>query len=59
MTDQIITEDHIRAKARSAFDRGVGRDEHQFNWHSTAAIQVWQAEWDRCAVEQQAEQVTA
>lgn len=41
----------IEAKARAAFPRGVGRDGHNFNWHSTAAIDVWQTEWDRCAAE--------
>lgn len=51
MSDQIISRDMIRAKARNAFDRGAGRDDHGFNWHSTDAIETWQDEWDRCAVE--------
>jgi hypothetical protein len=41
----------IEAKARAAHARGVGRDEHNFNWHSYAAIAVWQTEWDRCHAE--------
>jgi hypothetical protein len=44
----------IEGKARAAFARGVGRDGHNFNWHSYAAIAVWQAEWDRCAAEEHA-----
>ena len=50
MDNAIITRDMIRAKARSAHARGAGRDGHGFNWHSTEAIKVWQAEWDRCEV---------
>lgn len=49
MCSPIIPQDAIREKARAAFDRGAARDGHNFNWHSTAAISVWQAEWDRCA----------
>lgn len=41
----------IEAKARTAHANGVSRDGHNFNWHSTAAIHVWQAEWDRCEAE--------
>jgi len=48
MTDPIISKDMIRQKARAAHARGVGRDDHGFNWHSEAAISVWQEEWDRC-----------
>jgi hypothetical protein len=44
----IVSKDMIRAKARAAFHRGAHRDDHGFNWHSTAAIETWQAEWDRC-----------
>jgi hypothetical protein len=51
MDQSIISRDMIEAKARAAFRRGVGREEHNFNWHSTEAIAVWQAEWDRCAAE--------
>lgn len=50
MTDQIISIAMIQEKARRAFNRGVGRGEHGFNWHSPA-IEAWQAEWDRCAAE--------
>jgi len=52
MDTPIISLDMIRAKARAAFARGVGRDGYNFNWHSTDAIATWQAEWDRCAAEQ-------
>lgn len=48
MTDPIISKDMIRAKAREAHARGVGRDEHNFNWHSACAIAAWQEEWDLC-----------
>jgi hypothetical protein len=50
MTDTIITIAMIQAKARAAFDRGAGRDDHGFNWHSVDAIATWQAEFDRCAL---------
>lgn len=50
MDDPIIPIAMIKAKARAEFARGVGRDDHGFNWHSPA-IAVWQAEWDRCAAE--------
>lgn len=49
MSDQIISIAMIQEKARRAFNRGAGRDEHGFNWHSPA-IAAWQAEWDRCAL---------
>ena len=53
MMDQaIVSLDMIRAKARAAFDRGVDRDGHNFNWHSTETIAIWQTEWDKCAAEQ-------
>ena len=48
MTEPIISKDMIRAKARAAHARGVGRDGHGFNWHSETAIAVWQDEWDWC-----------
>lgn len=48
MDGPIISRDMIAAKARAEFARGTGRDDHGFNWHSTAAIAAWQAEWDRC-----------
>ena len=47
--DNIVSRDTIRRKARSAYKRGVLRDGHNFNWHSTDAIETWQAEWDLCA----------
>ncbi|MEH6435799.1 hypothetical protein [Massilia sp. DD77] len=51
MSDPIISIAMIQAKARAAFARGKGRDDHGFNWHSACAIETWQKEWDRCAVE--------
>lgn len=51
MDHPIISIDMIREKARTAFARGAGRDDHGFNWHSTAVISTWQHEWDRCAAE--------
>jgi len=48
MKEPIITKDKIRAKARAAHARGVDREGHNFNWHSQAAIDVWQEEWDLC-----------
>jgi len=47
----IISRDMIQAKARAAFARGAGRDDHGFNWHSIDAIATWQEAWDACAVE--------
>ena len=47
--DNIVSRDTIRSMARSAFKRRVPRDGHNFNWHSTDAIETWQAEWDLCA----------
>jgi hypothetical protein len=43
----IISRDLIRAKARSAYQCGAGRDDHGFNWHATEAIKTWKQEWDR------------
>lgn len=51
MDHSIISRDMIKAKAREAFARGAGRDDHGFNWHSTAVIATWQHEWDLCAAE--------
>jgi hypothetical protein len=48
MTDQIISRDHIKAKARGAFERGESRDAHNMNWHS-AARHTWLIEYDRVA----------
>lgn len=42
----IISRETIRARARRAFTAGLGRDEHNMNWHA-AAVVVWQGEWDR------------
>lgn len=46
-----IPRDMIKAKARAAHARGVGREGHNFNWHALAAIAVWQHEWDLCEAE--------
>jgi hypothetical protein len=50
MNDQIVSRDDICELAREAYARGVGRDEHGFNWHAPA-LADWLAEWDRCDVE--------
>lgn len=56
--EPIISRDMIAAKARAAFARGAGREDHGFNWHSLAAIDAWQAEWDICAAEKHRDHVT-
>ncbi len=48
--DQIVTRDMIRDRARQAFARGVGRNDHHMN-PTAPAVADWQAEWDRCAAE--------
>jgi len=48
MTEPIISRETIRARARDAFERGAGRDEHDMNWHSYA-LADWTDEWDRMA----------
>jgi hypothetical protein len=47
MDEPIIPIAMIQAKARSAFVRGLGRDDHGFN-PGAPAIDAWQAEYDRC-----------
>lgn len=47
----IISRAMIVDKARAAFARGAGRDDHGFNWHSIDAIATWQDAWDVCAAE--------
>jgi hypothetical protein len=49
MTEPIISRAMIVDKAREAFARGTGRDDHGFNWHSVDAIATWQDAWDACA----------
>lgn len=49
MDSPIIPIHMLQAKARAAYARRAGRDEHGFNWHSVDAIAAYQAEWDRCA----------
>lgn len=46
MTDQIVSRDHVRAKARIAFESGQSRDSHAMNWHAPA-LADWLAEYDR------------
>lgn len=46
----IVTIDSIRAKAREAHAAGLGRDDHNMNWHA-AALPHWLDEWDRCEAE--------
>jgi hypothetical protein len=48
MMDNIISRETIRERARAAFNRGAGRDDHGMNWFAPAVVD-WQAEWDRCA----------
>lgn len=47
MDHPIMSIERIRAMARSAFVRGIGRDQHGFD-SGAPAIAEWQAEWDRC-----------
>jgi hypothetical protein len=49
MDSPIIPVELLQAKARAAYARRDGRDDHGFNWHSVDAIATYQAEWDRCA----------
>lgn len=46
--DNIVSREEIRRRAREAFARGAGRDDHNMNWFAPA-VADWQAEWDRCA----------
>jgi hypothetical protein len=46
--DNIVSRETIRERARAAFARGAGRDDHGMNWFAPAVVD-WQAEWDRCA----------
>lgn len=48
MDDNIVSRETIRQRARDAFARGAGRDDHGMNWFVPALVD-WQAEWDRCA----------
>jgi hypothetical protein len=49
MTGQIVSRDYMHAKGRAAFEAGEGRDAHNMNLGS-AAIEDWQAGWDRAAL---------
>jgi hypothetical protein len=49
MDQPIISRDAIRAKARRAFKRGAGREDHGMN-EGSPAIADWQDEWDQCEV---------
>lgn len=55
MSFSIISIDAIRAKARSAFKRGLGRDAHEMNWHAIA-LPTWLEEYDRLAAQHQVQQ---
>ena len=46
MTYEIISREMIRSKARAAYRRGAGRDDHGMNPCAPAVVD-WQAEWDR------------
>jgi hypothetical protein len=46
--DNIVSREEIRRRARDAFARGAGREDHNMNWFAPAVVD-WQAEWDRCA----------
>lgn len=48
--EQIVTREMIRERAREAFARGRGRDDHHMN-PTAPAVADWQAEWDRCEAE--------
>lgn len=50
MTDQIISRETIRARARRAFAAGQTRDAHAMN-PDAAALVDWLAEYDRLASE--------
>ena len=47
MDHAIISRDTIRDRAREAFIKGRGRDDHNMN-PTAPAVDDWQAEWDRC-----------
>lgn len=42
----IISTEAIRRRARAAFERGLGRESHDMNWHAPA-LAVWLEEYDR------------
>jgi hypothetical protein len=46
--DNIVSRETIRARARAAYARRAGRDDHGMNWFTPAVVD-WQDEWDRCA----------
>lgn len=45
MTDQIISREQIRKRARAAFRAGKSRDAHEMNWHADARL-TWLTEYD-------------
>jgi hypothetical protein len=51
--DNIVSRETIRERARAAYKRGAGRDDHGMNWFAPAVVD-WQDEWDRCAAAQTA-----
>lgn len=48
----IVTREHIRALARRAFAAGLGRDDHNMNWHA-AALREWRDQYDLCVTTKQ------
>lgn len=49
MSTPIFSRETMRARGATAFAAGAGRNDHNFNWHSTAAIADWQQGWDDAA----------
>ena len=47
MDHSIVSRETIRAMARSAFERGQGRESHNMN-SGAAALVDWLDEYDRC-----------
>lgn len=48
MTDQIVSRETVRARARAAYARGAARDSHHMNLNAPALVD-WLEEFDRCA----------
>ena len=48
--ESIVSRQAIRDRARAAFLRGAGREDHNMNWHAPA-VKEWQAQWDDCQAE--------
>jgi hypothetical protein len=52
MDEPILTNDHIRTKARRAFEAGESHKDCPYNWHSPAH-KIWREEFHRLEVEAQ------